>query len=51
MKSIADSLPNRRAFLAGGLHGLPGIALAAMLAEESLPAPSRIDPTRPYAPR
>jgi len=51
MKFSTTPLPNRRRFLAGALHGLPGIALATVLAEESRAATPNIDPTRPYAPR
>ncbi|MCH2212826.1 MAG: DUF1501 domain-containing protein [Fuerstiella sp.] len=46
------SMSCRRQFFADGLHGLAGIALASMLADEGVAAESpAIDPTRPYAPR
>jgi hypothetical protein len=41
----------RRRFLTQGGGALSSIALAAILADESLAETPRIDPTRPYAPR
>ncbi len=42
---------HRRQFFADGMHGLAGIALTSMLAENASADPPAIDPTRPYAPR
>ena len=42
---------HRRRFLAQSMLGLPGIALASLLAEDVSAALPDIDPARPYAPR
>jgi len=42
---------NRRHFLSATMQGLPGIALASLLARDAAARSPDIDPTRPYAPR
>ena len=47
----ACSRPNRRQFLSETMQGLPGIALASLLAQDAPAMSSEIDPKQPYTPR
>ncbi len=49
--SISTYLLDRRRFLAGTWQGMFGIALGAMLADESRSASPKINPSNPYASR
>ena len=43
--------PHRRRFFTDGIHGLAGVALASILADDAAAETPTVDPARPYAPR